>query len=438
MGKINKAKTGKTGSLYTKFLNMTILPLVGLGLLVIIFCSITYTTAMQAQIKRGLRSVGMSVLLSYDELYDGDFNITVDEENKALFYKGDALLSGGYEYIDKLKEETGLDISLFFYDMRMLTTLTDREGNRCVGYTANERIVDSVLKGKKETFYNNTVVNNKKYLSYYIPVCGSDGTCIAMIAVKRPAEVVNGILYANVYKIIGIIVLAVLITAIFITGFAKRTVNVVNKIKVLLKEMAKGNLSSRLDHAVLARDDELGEMGRFTDYVQGALRKLVERDGLTGLYNRRTGENMLNAMHKKAKERGEKYALMLGDLDFLKKINDTYGHEAGDAAIKAISRVMHEKMNGHGYAARWGGEEFLLVMENGDGKAAEELAWEILKGIRELEISVNGNTFKVTMTIGVTDGARFATVREEIAKADELLYYGKEHGRNRVVRIVEG
>lgn len=436
MGNVKTAK--KKGSLYAKFLNMTIWPLVGLGILVIVFCSVTYTTAMNSQIKKGLRSVGVSVLFAYDALYEGDYNITVDAEEKALLYKGEALLSGDYDYIDNMKAETGLDISLFFYDMRMLTTITDAEGNRCVGYTANERIVNSVLKDKKEMFYDNVVVNNKRYLSYYIPVMGSDGTCVAMIAVARPAQEVNGIVYNNVYKIIGIIVLAILVTALFITGFAKRTINVVNKIKILLKEMSKGNLSSRLDHAVLARDDELGDMGRFTDYVQGSLRKLVERDGLTGLYNRRTGESMLNAMHKKAKERGEKYALMLGDLDFLKKINDTYGHEAGDAAIKAISQVMYKKMNGHGYAARWGGEEFLLVMENGDEKTAKVLAEEILHDIRALNIVVNGQEIKVTMTIGVVDGARFATVREEIAKADELLYYGKEHGRNQVVGAMEG
>lgn len=436
MGNVKTAK--KKGSLYTKFLNMTIWPLVGLGILVIVFCSATYTTAMNSQIKKGLRSVGVSVLFAYDALYEGDYNITVDAEDKALLYKGEALLSGDYDYIDNMKAETGLDISLFFYDMRMLTTITDAEGNRCVGYTAHERIVNSVLKDKKEMFYDNVVVNNKRYLSYYIPVMGSDGTCVAMIAVARPSQEVNGIVYNNVYKIIGIIVLAILVTALFITGFAKRTINAVNKIKILLKEMSKGNLSSYLDHAVLARDDELGDMGRFTDYVQGSLRKLVERDGLTGLYNRRTGESMLNAMHKKAKERGEKYALMLGDLDFLKKINDTYGHEAGDAAIKAISQVMYKKMNGHGYAARWGGEEFLLVLENGDEKTAKVLAEEILHDIRALNIVVNGQEIKVTMTIGVVDGARFATVREEIAKADELLYYGKEHGRNQVVGAMEG
>ena len=432
MGKDTLNKKGH-GSLNGQFLKMTLLPLVGMGLIMILFCSISYKTAMQGQVKKGLRTVGVSVLNAYDAMYDGDYNLVLDHNELALLYKGEYKLSGNEKLIDAIKEETEHDISLFFYNIRMLTTIKDDAGERYTGALANNRIVKEVLETGEERFYNNVTINGRAYLSYYIPVFGTDGTCIGMIAVARPADDVNHVVNTNLMKIIVIMIACLIVTALLITYFGKNISEVIHKIMRLLREMSYGNLNAELDHTVMKRNDELGDMGRFTTHVQAALRKLVERDELTGLYNRRSAESRLNQTYKKALEQGNLYSVAIGDIDFFKKVNDTYGHEAGDMVLRAVALILNDMMAGRGFAARWGGEEFLLVFEDMLEEDAAKYLNRILEKVRSLEVSYADQLLQVTMTFGVTQGAVMGSVNEELSSADAKLYHGKESGRNKVV-----
>ena len=148
---------------------------------------------------------------------------------------------------------------------------------------------------------------------------------------------------------------------------------------------------------------------------------------------------------------------------FFKKVNDTYGHEMGDVVLKEVSKVLRTYMVGKGFAARWGGEEFLLVFNNIGVKAAYLVLQKILDEIRGLQIDRNQNSseeelfgeiieddgsdteqylsvddayipyIKVTMTMGLASGGLGRTQDEVIRIADEKLYFGKENGRNRII-----
>ena len=114
------------------------------------------------------------------------------------------------------------------------------------------------------------------------------------------------------------------------------------------------------------------------------------------------------------------------------KVNDTYGHAAGDEVLVNVAQVMKKNMAGKGFAARWGGEEFLLVYTNSDMETAL-IKLEILAGtIRDMCVEYEDKTIKVTVSIGVATGDS-NSVDRVLCTADDRLYHAKKSGRDRVV-----
>ena len=174
-----------------------------------------------------------------------------------------------------------------------------------------------------------------------------------------------------------------------------------------------------------------------TEYKLYEYNKKLERmagsDPLTGLLNRRYMSDILRKLESRYKQERVPLSMAMGDIDFFKKVNDTYGHDSGDVVLKEIAAMFTEFMEDKGYASRWGGEEFLLVFR---GINADEV-FQMLEGFRDSvarkDIKSDGKIIKVTMTFGLEEYSSHAGIDETIKKADEKLYLGKNGGRNRVV-----
>ena len=416
-------------SLYGTFLYMTLLPLFIFGIVFMIYSSYTQTQNIRSEVSDNLRNVGIAVLSAYDAGYEGDYNVIIVDGN-VEFYKGDTYLGNDYTLLDSISEATDVDISMFFYDTRVLTTITNGEGERFVNKGANATILKTVVDGRTPSFYNNVLIDDDRYFAYYMPIMSKDGlTCLGMIGTATPAAGVSRMVRASVIKTILIMLLAMLITAWFIMHFTSGIIAIIKKIMKFLSEIADGNLSTELDPVVISRQDELGEMGRLTNVLRGSLRKLIERDALTGIYNRRYGGNKLADLINK----GIPYSVAIGDIDFFKKFNDKFGHDCGDAVLIEVARTLNEHMRGSGFAARWGGEEFLLVFENVSGMSATVATEKILDAVRERMVEHNGQLHSVTMSFGVTSGNPTLSMDENINNADARLYEAKETGRNQVI-----
>ena len=163
------------------------------------------------------------------------------------------------------------------------------------------------------------------------------------------------------------------------------------------------------------------------------LKEASSRDPLTGLYNRRAMLEYLEELVEDTHRYGEWFNVAIGDIDFFKKINDRYGHEAGDTILKEVAEILSAYMKSRGSGARWGGEEFLLVFKNINGEeAAMEL--EKIRSIIEHRKFYHGEeVIYVTMTFGIDEYSSTYPIDYTISSADKKLYIGKEHGRNRVV-----
>lgn len=154
-------------------------------------------------------------------------------------------------------------------------------------------------------------------------------------------------------------------------------------------------------------------------------------DPLTGLYNRRYIMEKIESEFKRPKKK--KFSLVIADVDYFKKINDTYGHDCGDYVLQMISKNLMDSVREQDFVSRWGGEEFLLLLPETDVDGAYTLMNRIKKIIGEQIIEYNGSEVSITMTFGITDSQDYQIIDDIIKKADNALYEGKGRGRNCVV-----
>ena len=163
-----------------------------------------------------------------------------------------------------------------------------------------------------------------------------------------------------------------------------------------------------------------------------ALHRLSEIDPLTGLLNRRGMLERFGGEIARQARQGGSMGILLLDLDHFKDINDTYGHAAGDLALCEVSRVLQSTKRTYDHAARWGGEEFLMLMPDCPKADLLGIAERIRAEIAALRMQAGGNTFNFTVSIGAHHPDTPQTLDTMLQKVDGALYAAKDGGRNRV------
>ena len=167
------------------------------------------------------------------------------------------------------------------------------------------------------------------------------------------------------------------------------------------------------------------------------LHRIVERqalvDGLTGLANRRHGDATLASELARAERLGGPVGLILADVDDFKSVNDVHGHPTGDNVLRAFAQTLLETIREIDTAARWGGEEFAVILPGTDIDGAAHLAERVRRALAGREIlSADGERVPVTASFGVTASGPSTTMKELVDEADEALYRAKRAGKNRV------
>jgi diguanylate cyclase (GGDEF)-like protein len=165
-----------------------------------------------------------------------------------------------------------------------------------------------------------------------------------------------------------------------------------------------------------------------------SLIKLATIDPLTQLFNRRAMNEYLKLIQHNSERSGKGYAVCVGDIDDFKKVNDKHGHSVGDDVLRQVADVISHTVPAEGYAARWGGEEFLFIVPNADITSGAELAEKIREDIYKKNFRSDNGNFRVTMTVGVCRGEPGADIEKVISHADRLMYEGKKTGKNKTVK----
>src|SRR5437879_11775869 len=199
----------------------------------------------------------------------------------------------------------------------------------------------------------------------------------------------------------------------------------------LLRPVDKNELLARTRTQIRKR--------RYTDHLRDNVQNSIEMaitDALTGLHNRRYMETHLATLAEQASSRGKPLALMILDIDFLKAINDSYGHDAGDDVLREFAVRIRKSIRGIDLACRYGGEEFVVLMPETDLSVATVVAERLRRRIASEPFSIQQGPRHIEVTISI----RLATldhkgepVADVLKRADMALYQAKHDGRNRVV-----
>jgi diguanylate cyclase (GGDEF)-like protein len=185
---------------------------------------------------------------------------------------------------------------------------------------------------------------------------------------------------------------------------------------------------------------QLQKIVRISDHYQEMLREANEalkvastQDHLTGLANRRLMIERLNSEAAAVQRNKNTFCIAVIDIDHFKQINDGYGHDVGDAVLIEVARGLSKTLRAYDVCARWGGEEFLVLLPETDGAQAQETANRIRSAISALRFQGLPPDLGLSVSVGLCQHAVEASVEESIKRADLALYEAKKQGRDRVV-----
>ena len=421
-------KTTKRKSLMGTFNYIIILPVFFIGIVMAGISYILIKKNVYYEIRSGMENEAYTIANTYDVMYPGYYEL-VKAENLMALKKGEHYLTN--DFIDNIKEDTGLEITIYYSDIRMITTLHS-DNKRIIGTKMNSAIKKDVLDNGYTMFYDDVRIEEERFFAYYLPVHNGSENIIGAICILKPADQIHSKFAKQVIPLIAMIIAGVvIITYLNYLYFGKLNKNF-KHIRNFLGDVTGGNLKAEMNREALAREDEIGDVAKASVNMQRSLRNLIVKDSLTDLYNRRYCNQNLKNISEQYIKTGEPYTLAIADIDFFKKVNDTYGHIAGDEVLVSVAQIMKKSMAGKGFAARWGGEEFLLVYTGCDMETTLTYLEMLVEAIREMRVEYDDKAIKITISIGVATG-NGDSVDKVLCTADDRLYHAKKEGRDRVV-----
>ena len=161
----------------------------------------------------------------------------------------------------------------------------------------------------------------------------------------------------------------------------------------------------------------------------------AQLDFLTGLKNRRSMFDQIELNDKAKEDKNRHTTLIMADIDHFKQVNDTHGHDHGDAVLIQVSGLIKNSLRGTDIVARWGGEEFLVLLPKTNIEQAVTVAETIRETIANRPINYDGVDHRITLTLGIASYSTDSNFQDTIQRADQALYKGKEQGRNQVVSV---
>lgn len=416
----NKKRIG----IKTIFTQATLLPVLFLGIISILLVTLRFYQFANDSTEQKLEENAKVVLGAYESVYDNTYTA-----KESMLYLGDKSADSLLEINDQSAK-----YSFCAGDKRVKTTIPNAQGTYL-----NEEIYN-VLKTTGEPHYASGLnINGSSFSGYYIPLFNESHNLVGVFELIAPRVDTLRYMAGMVMPVLATVLVILIIAGTISYMFSRKMSGYIIELNAFIQNLTENEFHKKISEDLYNRDDELGDIGQNLVLMRNTLRDLLELDPLTKLYNRRAGEKRLNGIRVKARHGNKKYAFAIGDIDFFKKVNDTYGHEAGDEVLKAVAKIIKAGMKKDGFVARWGGEEFMIVFEAKTGIAAAKHLEKILNQIRQTEVEFEGQIIKVTMTFGVVTCSPDIHPERLFAKADRKLYYGKQHGRNQVVlNMTEG
>ena len=257
-----------------KILSVAVLPVLLLGIVTIVITLTQVKSSLISEVKDSLSGTAATTLAAYNQ-HSGSY-LRADNGD---VWKGGYNISKSESLLDNIKEESGMDVTFFYGNERIMTSAKDRDGNRILGSPAGEKIVEKVLKGGENYFSSSVSLDGTLNYGYYIPVYqkGTDSEPIGMIfaGVDKQAKdnTINGIILMVLFSVIFVMAACIVIAVIMSVSITRSLRKGISKVQ----KVADGELGSPIEEKLLKRNDEVGDLAKAIDTLQKALQNIVSK-----------------------------------------------------------------------------------------------------------------------------------------------------------------
>ena len=257
-----------------KILSVAVLPVLLLGIVTIVITLTQVKSSLISEVKDSLSGTAATTLAAYNQ-HSGSY-LRADNGD---VWKGGYNISKSESLLDNIKEESGMDVTFFYGNERIMTSAKDRDGNRILGSPAGEKIVEKVLKGGENYFSSSVSLDGTLNYGYYIPVYqkGTDSEPIGMIfaGVDKQAKdnTINGIILMVLLSVIFVMAACIVIAVIMSVSITRSLQKGISKVQ----KVADGELGSPIEEKLLKRNDEVGDLAKAIDTLQKALQNIVSK-----------------------------------------------------------------------------------------------------------------------------------------------------------------
>ena len=257
-----------------KILSVAVLPVLLLGIVTIVITLTQVKSSLISEVKDSLSGTAATTLAAYNQ-HSGSY---LRADNKDV-WKGGYNISKSESLLDNIKEESGMDVTFFYGNERIMTSAKDRDGNRILGSPAGEIIVEKVLKGGENYFSSSVSLDGTLNYGYYIPIYqkGTDSEPIGMIfaGVDKQAKdnTINGIILMVLLSVIFVMAACIVIAVIMSVSITRSLRKGISKVQ----KVADGELGSPIEEKLLKRNDEVGDLAKAIDTLQKTLQNIVSK-----------------------------------------------------------------------------------------------------------------------------------------------------------------
>ena len=257
-----------------KILSVAVLPVLLLGIVTIVITLTKVKSSLISEVKDSLSGTAATTLAAYNQ-HSGSY---LRADNKDV-WKGGYNISKSESLLDNIKEESGMDVTFFYGNERIMTSAKDRDGNRILGSPAGEIIVEKVLKGGENYFSSSVSLDGTLNYGYYIPIYqkGTDSEPIGMIfaGVDKQAKdnTINGIILMVLLSVIFVMAACIVIAVIMSVSITRSLQKGISKVQ----KVADGELGSPIEEKLLKRNDEVGDLAKAIDTLQKTLQNIVSK-----------------------------------------------------------------------------------------------------------------------------------------------------------------
>ncbi len=271
MNRDNRKTVLKTG-IVMKLVAMSVLPVVLLGIILTVSGQGNLRKGIKKEIYEGLKTAAFAVQGAYDAAGNGDF--TMLESGNVI--KGMFVVSGNYSLADKLSSESGTEVSLYYGNKIIVTSLKDSQGGRMMDEAVNADIEETVLKQGKEYFSDDIVFGNKHYYGYYLPVLNEDFSVAGMVFTGKDSVEVNSALTSDVVKMIFLSVVVILVALAFTAVMSLSIAKALKHMIKLFGKVADGDLAEWNEGKGIRRSDEIGVMMQGITKLRKSLSDIIK------------------------------------------------------------------------------------------------------------------------------------------------------------------